>query len=123
MNSSNNVAPKVSAIIEGHCPAHGKNIPFLPSLELYRSYFGVTARDSAVDARHKIAGALLLLDESLIDSLPVLFEFMGVDDPERPAPAIDSDTRQRQLFELIHKAYRAQSDKGISTVAFIDDLH
>jgi len=48
---------------------------------------------------------------------------MGVDDPERPAPAIDSDTRQRQLFELIHKAYRAQSDKGISTVAFIDDLH
>ncbi len=110
-------------IIEGHCPAHGKNIPYLPILELYRSYFGVTGQDSAVDARHKIAGALLLLDESLVDSLPVLFEFMGVEDPERPAPEVDADMRQRQLFELLHKAYRAQNDQGISTIAFIDDLH
>lgn len=110
-------------IIEGHCPAHGKNIPYLPILELYRSYFGVTAQDSAVDARHKIAGALLLLDKSLVDSLPVLFEFMGVGDPDRPAPEQDADMRQRQLFELLHKAYRAQNEQGISTVAFIDDLH
>ena len=110
-------------IFEGHCPAHGKNIPYLPILELYRNYFGVTSQDRPAQARNKIAGALLLLDESLVDSLPVLFEFMGVGDPDRPAPDLDADARQRQLFELHHKAYRAQNERGISTVAFIDDLH
>jgi predicted ATPase len=53
-------------VIEGHCPAHGKSIPYLPILEIYRNYFGITTQDSAVDARHKLAGALLLLDESLV---------------------------------------------------------
>ena len=110
-------------MIEGHCPAHGKNIPYVPILELYRSYFGITSQDSAPDARQKIAGALLLLDESLVDSLPVLFEFMGVGDPDRPAPELDADARQRALFELMHKFYRVHNEQGTSTVAFIDDLH
>ena len=96
-------------VIEGHCPAHGKNIPYVPILELYRSYFGITSQDSAPDARQKIAGALLLLDESLVDSLPVLFEFMGVGDPDRPAPELDADARQRALFELMHKFYRVHN--------------
>lgn len=110
-------------IIEGHCPAHGKNIPYLPILELYRSYFGVTAQDSAVNARHKIASALILLDETLVDGLPVLFDFMGVGDPDRPAPELDADTRQQKLFELLHRAYQALNEQGIPTVVFIDDLH
>ena len=110
-------------VFEGHCPAHGKNIPYLPIFELFRSYFGVTSQDRPAQARNKIAGALLLLDNSLVDSLPVLFEFLGVGDPNRPAPEQDADARQRQLFELLHKTYRAQNEQGISTVAFIDDLH
>ena len=110
-------------VIEGHCPAHGKNIPYIPILELYRSYFGVTSQDGAAATRQKIAGALLLLDESLIDSLPVLFDFMGVGDPDRPAPELDADARQHALFELMHRFYRVHNEQGISTVAFIDDLH
>lgn len=111
------------AIFEGHCPAHGKNIPYLPILELYRSFFGITTPDSPAQARNKIAGALLLLDKRLVDSLAVLFEFMGVSDPDKPAPDLPADTRQRQLFELTHKVYRAQTEQGIETIAFIDDVH
>ena len=50
---------------EGHCLAHGKTIPYVPILELWRSYFGITERDSNEDARRKIAGTLLLLDPGL----------------------------------------------------------
>jgi len=42
-------------------------------------------RDTDHEARRKIAGELLLLD----DALPILFDFMGVADPTRPS----ADTR------------------------------
>jgi hypothetical protein len=38
----------------------------------------------SVAAREKIAGRMLLLDETLADGLPLMFDFLGVPDPERP---------------------------------------
>ena len=72
-------------VYEAHCPAHGKNVPFLPILELFRNYFGIGDNTAAVEARQKIAGATVLLDPSLQDTLPVVFEFLGVGDPDQPA--------------------------------------
>ena len=63
------------------------NIPYLPILELFRNYFGITSQDDARTARQRIAGALLLLDITLQQSLPVLFEFMGVSDPNQSVSA------------------------------------
>ncbi|NIQ90348.1 MAG: adenylate/guanylate cyclase domain-containing protein, partial [Deltaproteobacteria bacterium] len=72
------------AVYEAHCPAHGKAVPFLPLLELLRAYFGIAERDTAAEARRKIAGTLLLLDEGMRELLPLVFDFMGVPDPEHP---------------------------------------
>ena len=49
-------------------------------------------------ARERIAGKLLLLDESFGDDLPLIFDFLAVPDPERPAPRMDPEARQRQLL-------------------------
>ncbi len=111
------------AVYEAGCPAHGRNIPFIPILELFRNYFGVTAQDNPAQARQKIAGTLVLLDPVLQETLPVLFEFMGVPDPERPAPQLDSEARQRRLFALLRQLYRIQAERGVVSVVLIDDLH
>ncbi len=50
---------------EGHAVAHGKNIPYLPMLQVFRGYYGITERDDDRTVREKIAGRMLLLDESL----------------------------------------------------------
>ena len=110
-------------VADAHCPAHGMNVPYLPILELYRNYLGITATDTPAEARQKIAGALLLLDPDLHETLPVLFDFMGVADPERPAPRMDVESRQRQLFDLIHRITRARNEQGVTNVVMIDDLH
>jgi class 3 adenylate cyclase/tetratricopeptide (TPR) repeat protein len=110
-------------VYEGHCPAHGRNIPYLPILELFRNYFGIKAQDNAADARRKIAGTLALLDPALQDTLAVLCEFMGVADPARPAPRMDADSRQRQLVALLHRIYRLQAEQGLPSVVVIDDAH
>jgi class 3 adenylate cyclase len=110
-------------VFEAHCPAHGKNIPYLPILELLRNYFDIKADDNARQARQKIAGTLALLDATLQEASPVLFEFMAVGDPDDPAPAMDAEAKQRQLYELIHRLIRAQDARGQVSVTLIDDLH
>ncbi|MFT4564818.1 MAG: class 3 adenylate cyclase/tetratricopeptide (TPR) repeat protein [Gammaproteobacteria bacterium] len=111
------------SVYEAHCPSHGKSIPFIPILELFRNYFDISEQDSSAQARQKIAGALVLLDASLHESLPVLFELLGVADADSPAPTIDADARKRRLFDMLHKVIRAQSDRGVGAVTLIDDLH
>src|SRR5205809_178285 len=83
-------------VYEAHGVAHGKAVPLLPVLEFFRCYFGITEHDAARAARDKIAGRMLLLDETLIEGLPLMFDFLGVSDPERPAPPLGPDARQRQ---------------------------
>ena len=54
-------------------------------LQLLRAYFEIAEQDSDRTARERIAGKLLLLDESFADDLPLIFDFLAVPDPERPA--------------------------------------
>src|SRR5947208_1007438 len=96
-------------VAQGHAPSHGKMIPRLPWIDLYRNYFGITEQDDDETARDKIAGRTLRLDESLAESLPILFDFLGVPDPARASPPMDPEARQRQLVELAQRLAHAQS--------------
>ncbi len=68
-----------------HCPAHGKTVPYLPLLELLRDIFDIGDRDTDQEARRKIAGELLLLDEKFQQLPPLLFDFLGVPGPRAPS--------------------------------------
>jgi class 3 adenylate cyclase len=102
--------------------AHGKVVPLLPILELMRNSLGITDHDSAWGAREKIAGRLLLLDESFRDALPLLFDFLGVADPERPAPPLDADVRQRELFDVVRRVTQLRGRRE-PFVTLLEDLH
>ena len=108
---------------EGHAVAHGKNIPYLPMLEVFRAYFGIGDGDSDAMVRDKIAGRLLLIDESLRDVLPVIFEFLRVPDPERPVPRMDPEAKQRQIFAVIRRIIQDPRVGADRVFALIDDLH
>src|SRR6266542_2368943 len=110
------------AVYEAHAVAHGKAIPFLTLLELLRGYFGIGQQDPALAAREKIAGKVLLLEPELTEALPLLFDLLGVSDPERPTPQMDPEARQRQLFAAIRRLAHAQSRRE-PTVSLIEDLH
>jgi class 3 adenylate cyclase/tetratricopeptide (TPR) repeat protein len=102
--------------------AHGKAIPFLPILRLFRAFFGITEQDSEITARQRIAGRLLLLDERLRESLPLVFDFMGVADPDNPAPRIDPEARQRQMFDIVRRVIQARGGSE-TRVTLLEDLH
>jgi class 3 adenylate cyclase/tetratricopeptide (TPR) repeat protein len=108
-------------ITEGHGVAHGKRIPLLPVLEMMRGYFGIEDDDSDRQARDKIAGRLLLLDDEFKDLLPVLFDFLGVADPDRPAPA-NPEARHRQLIVAVRRLIQT-AGRQRQAVILIEDLH
>jgi class 3 adenylate cyclase/tetratricopeptide (TPR) repeat protein len=109
-------------VLEGRAVAHGKNVPFLPILQILRAYFGIVEQDDDRAAREKMAGRLLLLDDGFRETLPLLFEFSGVSDPEWPARRMDPEVRQRQLFGALRRLVQTGRPES-PVVTSIEDLH
>jgi tetratricopeptide (TPR) repeat protein len=109
-------------VYEAQGQAHGREIPFLPVLQMMRSYFAIAESDTDQQAREKIAGRMLLLDDAFAEGLPLLFDFLAVPDPHRPAPRMDPDARQRALLEMVKRLLHAgtQSNPGIY---LLEDAH
>jgi len=107
---------------EAHALPHGKSTPLLPVLQMFRSIFGITERDSAEVARQKITGAALLLDPDLKEELPILFEFLGVQDDDHVREPLAAGTRQHRLLALVKRLIEARSEHG-PTVYLLEDLH
>lgn len=109
-------------VYECRAVAHGRNIPLLPILDLFRAFFGIRADDDGGAARAKIDARLLALDATVADAAPLVFDFLGVPDPARSSPMIDPDTRQRQLIGLMRHVIQRAGDERTS-VTLIEDLH
>lgn len=105
-----------------HCLAHTKSIANASILMLLRSVFAIGSSDSDQTAREKIAGRLLLLDRSFEALLPLLFEFLEVPDPRRPAPGSDDEGRRWRLLGFMRKLAQTGSTEE-PTVYLIDDAH
>jgi len=112
-------------VLEGHAVAHGKNLPLLPILQVFRAYYGIDERDDDRTVRERIAGRLLLLDESFREMLPVMFEFFGVPDPERPVPRMEPEAKQRVLFGVLRRIVQGADPRAGAQnfVTLIEDLH
>jgi class 3 adenylate cyclase/tetratricopeptide (TPR) repeat protein len=109
-------------VLVGGGVAHGKNIPLLPILQVFREYYGITERDSDQLVREKIAGRLLLFAEECREVLPILFDFFGAPDPRNPPPRMDPEARQRQLFGVLRQVTQRDVTLG-PVVTLIEDLH
>ncbi len=100
---------------------HGQSVPLQPVRDLVLQRFGVQPTDSPAQARQKIAGTVLLLQESLRAQLPLMFEFLGIADPQAgplPLPPEVRDQRMRELFREV-----CLLESGQRRVILVEDLH
>jgi len=109
-------------VFECQAQAHGQSIPFMPVLQMLRSYFGIADGDPERIVREKIAGRTLLLDPDFAEDLPLLFDFLGVPDPHRPLPQLSAEARHRALRGAVCRLVRAPNRRS-SIVTLIEDLH
>ncbi len=109
-------------VFECQGQAHGREIPFMPVLQMLRGYFGIADGDPERIVREKIAGRTLLLDPAFVDDLPLLFDFLGVPDPDRPLPQLSAEARNRALRGVVCRLVRAPNRRD-PIVTVIEDLH
>lgn len=109
-------------VFEAQAQAHGKSIPFMPILQMLRSFYGIGDQDSEQQAREKIAGRSLLLDPTFADDLPLIFDFLGVPDPERPVPKMNPEGRARSLADFLCRLVGNPARRKI-LVLIVEDLH
>jgi class 3 adenylate cyclase/tetratricopeptide (TPR) repeat protein len=109
-------------VFQAQGQAHGKSIPFMPILQMLRAFFGIGDDDSEQLAREKIAGRALLLDAAFAEDLPLIFDFLGVPDPERPVPQMSPEARQRALAEVLCRLVGNPIRKKTLLLIF-EDLH
>jgi class 3 adenylate cyclase len=109
-------------VFAAHALAHAQSAAYLPVLELLRDMFGITEADDPPAARAKVADAVRTLDPALQDTVTLLWDFLGVADPDRPAPQVDPEARQRQLFSALNRLGQARSRRG-PVVYLVEDLH
>jgi class 3 adenylate cyclase/tetratricopeptide (TPR) repeat protein len=109
-------------VFEAQAQAHGTSIPFMPVLQMLRAFFGIGERESEQIAREKIAGRALLLDPGFAEDLPLLFDFLGVPDPDRPVGQMSPEGRQRALGDVVCRLVNAPTRRK-TLVLVVEDLH
>ncbi|HEU4705936.1 MAG TPA: adenylate/guanylate cyclase domain-containing protein [Solirubrobacterales bacterium] len=109
-------------VFQAQGQAHGKSIPFMPILQMLRAFFGIEDNEREQTTREKIAGRALLLDAAFADDLPLLFDFLGVPDPERPVPQMSPEARQRTLGEALCRLVGNPSRRK-PLLLVVEDLH
>ncbi len=109
-------------VYEAQAQSHGAESTFMPVLQILRSYFGIADEDTDRVVREKIAGRTLLLDPDFADDLPLLFDFLGVPDPDRPLPQLSAEARERALRGVVCRLVRAPNRRE-PIVSIFEDLH
>ena len=110
------------AVTRASAVAHGRAIPLLPALAMMREFLGIRETDAAATARELIEQRLASLDANLDAELPLLFDFLGVPDPDRPVERVDPEVRQRRLLDLVTNLVHARS-RHEGAVLVVEDLH
>ena len=109
-------------VFEAQAQSHGKSVPFMPILQMLRSFYGIGDKDPEQAAREKIAGRSLLLDPGFAGDLPLVFDFLGVPDPERPVPKMNPEGRGRALGDFLCRLVSNPARRK-TLVLIVEDLH
>src|SRR5262249_4894876 len=96
-------------ILEAYSVSHGKASPYLPVIELLKSYFDIQALDDERKRRERVIGKVLGLDRHLEDTLPYLFALLGIEEQPSPLQQMDPQIRRRRTFEALKKLFLHES--------------
>ena len=102
--------------------SHGKASPYLPVIELLKSYFDIQSQMMSASGERRSRGKVLMLDRSFEDTLPYLFALLGIEEQPSPLQQMDPQIRRRRTFEALKKLFLRES-LNQPLVLIFEDLH
>jgi class 3 adenylate cyclase len=115
-------APRDFLVLETFSVSHAKAYPYLPLLELLKTYFQLTLQDEARRRREQVTGKLLTLDRSLEDTVPYVLALLGDAEATAQLAQMDPPLRRRRTFEVLTRVLLRES-LNQPLLLLIEDLH
>jgi predicted ATPase len=109
-------------LLEASSVSYGKASPYLPVIELLKSYFQLQPHDDERTRREKVGGKVLMLDRRLEELLPYLFALLGLDDPTSSLQQMDPQIRRQRTFAALKQVLVRESLNQPLLLIF-EDLH
>jgi predicted ATPase len=102
--------------------SYGKATPYLPVIELLKSYCQIEDRDDPRRVREKVIGKLLNLDDALKPTLLALLALLDVPTDDLQWAALDPPQRRRRTLDAVKRLLLRESQVQPLLVVF-EDLH
>jgi predicted ATPase len=109
-------------ILQSSSVSYGRATPYLPVIDLLKSYFQVEDRDDVRRLREKVTGKLLTLDEALKPTLPAFLSLLDVPVEDRAWQNLDPPQRRGRTLEAIKRLLLRESQEQPLLLVF-EDLH
>jgi class 3 adenylate cyclase/tetratricopeptide (TPR) repeat protein len=109
-------------ILEAGSIAHGRATPYLTIIDLLKSYCCIEPADDRRRIREKLAGKILALDPTLLESLPALLALFDVPTGDAVWESLEAPLRRHRTLEAVrHLLLRGAQVQPLLVV--VEDLH
>jgi len=109
-------------VLESSSVSYGKATPYLPVIDLVKSYCQIEDRDDARKIREKLTGKLLTLDEAFKPALPTFLALLDVPVEDMQWQRLDpAEIRQRTLDAVKRLLLRESQVQPV--LLLCEDLH
>ena len=110
-------------ILESGSASYGKATPYLPVIDLVKTYCQIEARDDRRKIREKLTGKLLTLDRALEPTLPALLALLDVPvDDRQQWRDLDPPQRRQRTLDAVKRLLLRESQAQPLLLVF-EDLH
>ena len=109
-------------IVQAGSVSYGKTTPYLPLIDLLKSYFKIDDRDDQRVIREKVIGKLLALDRTLEPTLPAFLALLDVPTGDPTWEALDPSQRRQRTLAAVTRLLLRESHEHPVLVIF-EDLH
>jgi hypothetical protein len=108
--------------LESSSASYGKATPYLPIIDLLKSYFQIEDRDDGRRVREKLTGRLLTLDPTLGPTVPAFLTLLKVPVEEASWLALDPPQRRQRTLEALKHVLLRESQAQPFLLVF-ENLH
>jgi len=108
--------------LEGRCLHYGSSMPYLPVLDIIRSYFDIKEGDREYIIKKKIKDTVLMLDKNLESTISPILELLSVKSDDEEFIKLDPQVKRNRTFETLRDLFIRHSQENPLILA-VEDLH
>jgi predicted ATPase/class 3 adenylate cyclase len=109
-------------VLESASVSYGKATPYFPVVDLLKRYVHVEDSDDPRTIRPKVTGQILILDESLQETIPALLSLLDALPEDSPFLQLDPPQRRQRTLDGLKRVLLRESQMQPLVLVF-EDLH